>query len=1296
MTEPQPNDARTQQDNFTLEFQNVVWADVGGTFTDVIVIDDLGNRHSTKTLSSGLVYATVVSTDDNCVTVDKLPAADCDGFWNQAKWSCGGEACGIVTDNRDHTLKLTSDTSLPSIGETIVLDAQIEAPVLAARMLLNVPINQPLPRLSVRLGTTRGTNALLTRGGVRTALLVTAGFRDVLRIGEQQRNDLFSLDIVKQQPLTCDVAEVAHRMDADGNVLKSIDVQKLKTDLAAFRQKGVQSIAIALLHAHTNDEHERNVESVARECGFTSVSRSSEVAPLIKLVSRAETTTLDAYLNPILSTYVDRFSKQFGGDSCEMLLMTSAGNLVKPDQFRGRDSVLSGPAGGVVALAQVARDSGSRAAIGLDMGGTSTDVSRYQGKVGRRSESTVAGLRIMTPMMDIHTVAAGGGSICGFDHGRMTVGPDSAGAMPGPACYGHGGPLTVTDINLLLGRLPESKFPFRLDRSAAESKLAEIAQAMSRQAMGKDWSENLPSLAEGFLDIAVTHMAEAVRTISTAQGSDVRSMTLVGFGGAAGAHVCRVAQQLGMTRILDHPDAGLMSAIGMGMADVGTTITRGVYRTVDEFSPSDAKAMMDDMYVEATKVLGRTPVHRAEFDLRYVGTESTLAIEAFVELAEMEQVHFVESLKQRFHQRYRDVFGYDQRERPIEVVSIRCDYVIKSLSPMNDVRTVTRERGSDAMASLWQEGRWIDAPLIDRDAVMPGESIPSPAMVVGQHSTLLIESGWIGKVSANGVIELVHAASQNEANNQKNNLEKSHPKKSPADDPVMLEVVARRLQGIADTMGEVLRRTSISVNVKERRDYSCAVFSADGSLVAGAAHVPVHLGAMGHTVRHMMTSFPTMSDGDCYVSNDPFTGGSHLPDVTLVTPVFAAPGTSDTKPEWFVASRAHHAEIGGITPGSMPPGATCLAEEGVLIRDFPLIRSGKDQRDQLRQILSSGPYPSRNPDENMADLAAQSAAGVDGVRNLRELCETVGKPSLSKLMRRLLDVAAEQTKQFINTLPSEPCRFEDRLDDDTKIGVTISKQSERLLIAFDPTPLHPRGFNATPAIVTAATLYVLRCICPSDLPLCEGVLRCIDLQIPQGLLNPPAHSDPNKCAAVVAGNVETSQRLVDVLLGAFGEVAASQGTMNNFLVGDDNFGYYETIAGGAGATANAPGADAVHTHMTNTRITDPEVVETRLPIRLHRFEIRSGSGGVGIHRGGEGLIREFEFLKTLTVSLLTNRRTTRPYGIEGGGDGQPGRNILLRSNTETELPPCVTIEVATGDRLIIQTPGGGGYGKPNG
>jgi 5-oxoprolinase (ATP-hydrolysing) len=974
-------------------------------------------------------------------------------------------------------------------------------------------------------------------------------------------------------------------------------------------------------------------------------------------------------------------------------MMTSAGNLVRPERFRGRDSVLSGPAGGIVALARLAKDAGATSAIGLDMGGTSTDVSRFEGKVGRRSESNVAGVRIMTPMMDIHTVAAGGGSICSLTDGRLMVGPDSAGAMPGPACYGRGGPLTITDVNLLLGRLPESKFPFRLDRKAALDRLTQIASEMDRLEFasqksppadhGKRWTQNLESLAEGFLDIAVTHMAEAIRTISTARGSDVREMTLVGFGGAAGTHVCRVAKQLGMKRILDHPDAGLMSALGMGIASVGTTITRGIYQAIDHICESEMIAVARECCSAAQSELQQDSVYSFELDVRYVGTESSLTVAwpAFaIDALDLDLV----AVKRAFLDRHQAVFGYVQPDRAIEIVSMRCDATIPSgVQIHSDSRRSNRD-SIPHQTKIWHGGEYIDVQVWDRNSISAGDRIDSPAMVISATSTLLVEPDWQVTVQDDGSIELIHSDNDSLSNRFAN--------QKTSDDPVLMEVTARRLQGIADAMGERLRATAISVNIKERRDYSCAIFTADGSLVANAAHVPVHLGAMGHTVRQMMTQFPNMSDGDCYLTNDPMAGGSHLPDLTLVTPVFVNAGTGDAAPDFFVASRAHHAEIGGISPGSMPSGATCLAEEGVVIRNFALVQSGVSHSKRLRQQLQGGLYPSRNPDENLADLAAQAAAGVEGVKNLRQLATTIGSNTLSGLMNRLLDVAAEQTRRFVASQPDQPKRFVDSLDDGTKIGVTILKQNDRWRIAFDAVPVHPGGFNATPAIVTAATLYVLRCVSPSDLPLCDGVLRWIDLDIPTGMLNPPAHADPAKCAAVVAGNVETSQRIVDVLLGAMNAAAASQGTMNNFIVGDESFGYYETIGGGMGATRDGHGASGVHCHMTNTRITDPEIVETRLPIRLHRFEIRTGSGGNGKHRGGDGLIREFEFLKPLTVSLLTSRRTQGPYGIDGGGSGQPGRNWHRTDGRLYELPPNVTLQVQPHDRLVIETPGGGAWG----
>lgn len=1271
-----------------------VWADVGGTFTDCIVRDSAGRRE-TKVLSSGMIRAAVVDiVDQDTLRLKSTPASTIAQFWRSASVSLlddHGRATqlGTITDQRQNTISLSLPlpNDFPNRSPIIEIDAGLEAPVLATRFLLGIPLERALPKLDLRMGTTRGTNALLTRSGSPTALFVTRGFADILRIGDQDRPDLFAMTIVKPPTLTETVVEVTERLDARGNVLEPIDLDLLHKDLDRVRQSGIDSIAICLMHSHVNDAHELAAEHLALQTGFKNVSCSSKLARLIKLVSRAETSTLDAYLHPVLAGYINRVWNQFGGeDRCRFRLMTSGGNLVAPDAFRGKDSILSGPAGGVVALRSIARAAGTDHAVGLDMGGTSTDVSRFVGRIGRRYESRVAGVRVMTPMMDIETIAAGGGSICAINSDqRMTVGPASAGADPGPACYGRGGPLTVTDINLLLGRIPTEWFPFPLHFDAAKAQL----DLIRNQAPDTIRDASDEQLAEGFLQIAVTHMAEAVRNVSTAQGSDVRKMALVGFGGAAGQHVCRIAQSLGMDRIIDHPDAGLMSALGMGLATIGRVTSRGIYQPLDE-SINRIAGIANELKSSAEEMLRpeRENDQACEFDLqcdlRYLGTESSLTVPSEPN----------ESLAKRFHALHQATFGYVHPDRPIELVNVRCEATLPNAPDEVPARPETAQQSTDSKR-IWHQGQWIEAKLLNRNTLQTGDDLPVPAMIVGRHSTLLVEPGWKARVINDGIIELssvpvdVRSANDAQGASFRRSAELGINRSKVGKDPVLLEVITRRLQGIADAMGEVLRRTAISVNIKERRDYSCAIFRADGALIANAPHVPVHLGAMGHTVRHLIRTFPMMSPGDCYLSNDPFAGGSHLPDLTVVTPVFCA---DEGSPTFFVASRAHHAEIGGRTPGSMPPDATSLAEEGILIRAFALVRSGNLHRHPLEKLLSAGPYPSRKVDENLADIAAQQAAGTHGAAALRDLAEIYSPVTVDAYMSGLLDIAADSMQRWITLLDDQPKRFRDTLDDGSDIAVLIQRRDTRLAIEFESSNVHANGFNATPAIVTAAVLYVVRSISGSDLPLCDGVLRDVDIYIPPGMLNPPAHEDPAQCAAVVAGNVETSQRIVDVLLGALGVAAASQGTMNNVLMGDDSFGYYETIGGGSGATEDADGADAVHTHMTNTRITDPEVLESRLPVRLHRFAIRQGSGGAGKHRGGNGMIREFEFLEPLEVSLLTGRRTKPPYGVHGGQPGQRGRNILIHNGLSTDLPSTASFNVLPGDRLIIETPGGGGWG----
>ena len=1279
------------------------WADVGGTFTDCFVTTASG-RQLLKVLSSGIVRGELVECIDDRSILTKLAGKTPDEFWNGAKLRLiqKGQAVfeSIVTSSSSNGAirfdRISTVDAREAKGAIIELDPSLEAPVLAVHLLLAIPLSQPLPAIDVRLGTTRGTNALLMRRGAKVGLITTLGFGDCLDIGEQNRPDLFALEIQKPEPLTRHVIEVDERLTASGEVLRKLDPALLTDQLLCWRENGISSIAICLLHAHVNDIHEQLIAQVARGIGFENISVSSMVAPMIKLVSRAETTVLDAYLAPILSQYISRLETQLNRARSEakepvapksrVRLMTSGGSLVAAESFRGADSILSGPAGGAVALGKIADIFGTASAIGFDMGGTSTDVCRYAGKIPREYESRKAGIRVLTPMIAIHTVAAGGGSICDVVGGRMIVGPQSAGASPGPACYGRGGPLTVTDLNVILGRLPTDCFPFPLDVEVARERLRAVNMRLGDAAFA-----NEDDAAEGFLKIAVTHMAEAVRTVSTNQGSDPRESALVGFGGAAGGHVCAVADAIGMRRIVDHRDASLLSALGIGLADVGRIRTRGVYQLLDEIRHAQWAWMIESIRRETLELLAtesdseqlNATRFRIETDVRYFGTEATLAIDA----------EPLDSLAMRFHDAHRASFGYGQAERAIEIATIRCEAIIASSASMDCAydlpqMRVTNSPNSARVTSLYFGGSRHFVPLINRREILPGETIDGPALVVDLNSTLVIEPGWRATFDTQGSFDIIREETTHEP----------VPVTDQRADPVTIEVVARRMQGIADSMGELLRRTAASVNIRQRLDFSCAIFTSVGELIANAPHVPVHLGAMGHTVREIRKAFPTMSTGDVYVSNNPYAGGSHLPDVTVVTPVFCKEvyDTAADTPDFFVASRAHHAEIGGKTPGSMPPNGTCLGEEGVVIDTFALRRGGRESLDELRKLLSSGPFPSRDPETNLADIAAQRAAGILGTKYLQQLVTSMGLGGVEQCVKSLFELADGLVARWIDSLPPNNLAFRDTLDDGTSINVGLRVEDRRLAIDFTGTsPVHPGCFNATPAIVTAATIYVIRCVIGGTLPMNDGIMRRIDLRLPIGLLNPPRAESSFDSPAVVAGNVETSMRIVDCLLGALGLVAASQGTMNNVLIGNDAFGYYETIGGGAGAGPIHTGASGVHTHMTNTRITDPEVYESRYPVRLWRFELRAGSGGAGRHCGGDGLVREIEFLQPLSLALITNRRgNNRPWGIHGGGAGISGENILVNLNGQTlVLPPSATLHVQAHQRLIIKTPGGGGYGS---
>ncbi len=1311
------------------------WIDVGGTFTDCIARRPDGSLRTHKLLSTGR-YPTRAHPDSNRLRwIDPALAAAPDGYFNGYTLHCPLPESGWVerqvAAHVAATGSLAFDEPLPARpadhtpGELV---SHEEAPVAGIRWLLGARLDEALGALSVRLGTTRATNALLERRGARTALVTTAGFADGLRIGYQDRPHLFDLHIHQPPELYEIAVEIAERLAADGSVLHPLNEAAARTALITLRAIGIESLAVCLLHAYRNPVHERVLGAIAAELGFPHVSLSHHVSPLPKFIYRGDTTVLDAYLTPVLRDYCRRLAAQL--PDADLRFMTSAGSLVTLDNFSGKDAILSGPAGGVVGTAHTTDRAGLAPAFAFDMGGTSTDVSRWNGEsFTRRYEAEAAGSqirrhRLQTSMLEIETVAAGGGSVCWFDGEKLAVGPRSAGADPGPACYGRGGPLTVTDLNFYLGRIP--RFPFALDLAAVETRLDELIVQITAAPASPRSSFSRSGLAAGFLRIANAAMVAPIKKLAASRGDDVRTHTLVAFGGAGGQHACAVARGLGMTRVLCTSHAGVLSALGIGLAGITKFAGQALTPADDPATVFAAlESHLRSQFAAEGICASLLAPPRRTLEMRYQGQETRLPI------PEPADGDFPAAFA-REHQR---LFNFTFPGRAIENYAARVEY-----------STVTDRLPADPIVSLSHQPKpaFVTQTLFDtvrkptnvyeRITLGPGMRISGPAIVLESVATVVIEPGWTAEVTAQNDLLLTTTVSATPATPATPATKTPHYSEFPPD-IVELELYHGRFTSIAEQMGAALQRTALSTNVKERLDFSCALFDATGALVANAAHIPVHLGAMQECVRCLRADVPDLRPGEVYITNDPFRGGSHLPDVTVVTPVF----TDDSpRPAFFTASRAHHAEIGGITPGSLPPGATSLAEEGVLLRAFrydTTHAAGSDAA--LRSLLLSGPYPSRSPDENLADLHAQIAANQTGVLLLRELIAQQGFPAvtayaghlqrtaerlmraaLQKFVGQALRVAPDDASRLPCTSPipvesvpndatdGEPApppdlvrTFRDTLDDGTPIALTLT-------VRFDGTahfdfagsaPVHPGNLNANPAIVASAVIYCLRCLLGEPVPLNAGLLAPVEIIIPSNtLLHPPGHADPRQCPAVGGGNVETSQRLVDVILGALGLAAASQGTMNNLLFGrggPDAFGYYETVGGGSGATPAGPGASAVHVHMTNTRLTDPEVLETRYPVRLREWSIRHGSGGAGRSRGGDGMVRELEFLAPLSVSLLTNRRLTAPYGAAGGQPGQPGRNLLRRSGETnfTDLPPAGTIEVQPGDILRLETPGGGGW-----
>lgn len=1179
---------------------------------------------------------------------------------------------GRAPDGKLHTHKLLSDNP----------EHYADAAVQGMRELLGLSKDQPIPSAQisvVKMGTTVATNALLERKGDRTVLAVTRGFRDALRIGYQARPRLFDRNIILPELLYEQVVEIDERVNAKDEVLVPFDPVSARVALQAAFDDGIRAVAIAFMHGYRVPDHEAACAAIAREIGFTQISVSHETSPLIKFVGRGDTTVVDAYLSPILRRYVDRVAGDLG--DVNLMFMQSNGGLTDAHMFQGKDAILSGPAGGVVGAVQVSEAAGFSQMIGFDMGGTSTDVTHYNGEYERAFETLVAGVRMRAPMMQIHTVAAGGGSICSFDGARYRVGPESAGADPGPASYGKGGPLTVTDCNVMLGKLQPEHFPAvfgpdqksPLDADVVAQKFAALTEDI-RAATGDTRSP--AEVAEGFLKIAVENMANAIKKISVQRGYDVTQYTLCAFGGAAGQHACLVADALGMTRVLLHPLAGVLSAYGMGLADIRALREQSVEVALGETISGDVTGILERLAATAHDEVAGQGVAAARIEvrrrlhLRYEGTDTSL------------EVDFADSttMSEQFADLHRQRYGFIMPEKPLVIETAAVEAV--GVSDETVGHSQPKMGGGGDGAAVAEVGSHMDGasrttPVYARESLSPGAQVEGPAIISEAVATTIVEPGWRATMTERGdlVLERVVAAQRVAAIGTKV-------------DPVMLEVFNNLYMSIAEQMGFTLQNTAYSVNIKERLDFSCAIFDPDGNLVANAPHMPVHLGSMSESIRAVIrNNAGSMAPGDVYVLNAPYNGGTHLPDVTVITPVFNDGGSEIL---FYVGSRGHHADIGGISPGSMPPDSKTIEDEGVLIDNFKAVDAGLFREDAFRDMLGAGPHPARNADQNVADLKAQIAANEKGVSELRRMVEQFGLETVHAYMRHVQDNAEESVRRVIDVLKDESFTYPLDNGAEIKVAVSIDRSTRSAKVDFTGTSGQlDSNFNAPTAIARAAVLYVFRTLVDDDIPMNEGCLKPIDIIIP-----PRSMLAPEYPSAVVAGNVETSQAITDSLYGALGVMAAAQGTMNNFTFGNERHQYYETICGGAGAGPDFDGTSAVHTHMTNSRLTDPEILEWRFPVLLESFEIRKDSGGAGKHRGGDGVRRRVRFLEDMDVMILANHRTIPPYGLNGGEDAAPGRNWLERADgSRVEMSGTDRTHAQPGDTFVIETPGGGGFGQ---
>ncbi|MDX3595169.1 hydantoinase B/oxoprolinase family protein [Streptomyces sp. ID03-2B] len=1182
-------------------------------------------------------------------------------------------------------------------------DRYDDAAVAGIRLLLGLDPGEPVPAdrvAAVRMGTTVATNALLERRGEPTVLLITEGFRDALRIAYQNRPRLFDRHIVLPESVHERVIEVPERVDAHGRTVRSLELDPVREQLRAAHADGLRSAAVVLMHGYRHPAHERAVAEAAREAGFTQVSSSHEVSPLIRLVPRGDTTVVDAYLSPVLRRYVDEVAARL--DGIRLMFLQSNGGLREAARFRGKDAVLSGPAGGVVGMVRTSQRAGYDRVIGFDMGGTSTDVSHYAGAFERELGTEVVGVRMRAPMMSIHTVAAGGGSVLHFDGSRYRVGPDSAGAYPGPACYRRGGPLTVTDANVMLGRVQPAHFPavfgpdgdLPLDADHVRERFTALADEVGRTT-GRRPDE--AEVAAGFLEIAVLNMANAVKKISVQRGHDITRYALTGFGGAGGQHVCAVADALGIDTVLVPPLAGVLSAYGIGLADATAMREQSVEEELDAAARERVERLCAELADRTREALRADGVPdsaitaRARVLLRYAGTDAALPVDLDTEAA----------MAEAFAAAHRTRFGFTM-DKPVvvETVSVEAtgaagaaesdadpgladaaapdadadadaDLDLRNASPDN------APPGPADTVDLYAEGRWQRSPLYRRADLRPADTVTGPAIVAEDDATTVVDAGWQAEAASTGHLVLTRSRPRPERTAVGTRV-----------DPVMLEVFNNLFMSIAEQMGVRLENTAHSVNIKERLDFSCALFDAEGNLIANAPHIPVHLGSMGESIKEVLRrNEGTLRSGDVYAVNDPYHGGTHLPDVTVITPVFDRDRGGRLR--FLVASRGHHAEIGGITPGSMPAFSRTIHEEGVLFDNWLLVRDGRLREDETRELLAAAPYPSRDPDTNLADLRAQIAANEKGIAELRRMTDQFGADVVDAYMGHVQDNAEESVRRIVAGLHDGHCRYETDGGAVIQVRLTVDRDARAAHLDFTGTsPQQPGNANAPRSVVMAAVLYVFRTLVGQDIPLNSGCLKPLEVTIPPGSM-----LDPTYPAATVAGNVETSQAVTGALYGAIGGQAEGSGTMNNLTFGNENVQYYETIASGSGAGDGFDGADAVQTHMTNSRLTDPEILEWRLPVRLESFAVRDDSGGAGRWHGGDGVQRRIRFLEPVTVALLSGHRRVPPYGAEGGDPGALGAQHIERAGGGTvPLKGCDTAELDAGDVLVVRTPGGGGYG----